>query len=98
MIDEFAVMINPMTLHRSAEKNQDDTVSSEEHLADKAVLVDHASLLAICCARCLTPHLLHVLQHHVAMAVKRLHSSEQFSVVATRDQHLGVLSDGGLQQ
>lgn len=96
MINEFALMVCPMILHRSAEENQDDTVTSEEHLADKAVLVDHASLLAICCSRSFTPHLLHILEHHVAMAVKRLHSSEQFSVIATRNQDLCMLSDGGL--
>ena len=64
------------------QNNQNHAVASQEHLADKAVLVDGAAQLALGIARRLGPHLLDVLQHHVAMPVKGLDAGEQLAVVA----------------
>ena len=36
----------------------------------------------------LRPHLLHVLQHHIAVPIERLNAPEQLVVVAAIDQHL----------
>ena len=36
----------------------------------------------------LCPHLLHVLQDHVAVPVERLHPAQKLPVVSTVDQHL----------
>ena len=67
------------------------------HLADEAVLVCWPSLLAVGQARRLCPHLLHVLQNHVAVAVKGLDACQQFPVVSARDEDLGVAPHGGLE-
>jgi hypothetical protein len=66
-------------------------------LGDEAVLVHFPSLLAICCPRGLSPHLLCVLKHHVAMTVECLDTCENLAVVSARDQDLGARADGGLE-
>lgn len=66
----------------SAQKHQDNAVASEKHLADETVLVDWSSLLSIRQSRDLSPHLLHVLQDHVAMSVESLHTAQHLPVVA----------------
>jgi hypothetical protein len=60
------------------------------HLADKPILVDRPSLLSLSISRRLSPHLLDILQYHIAMPIKRLYSCEQLSVVPARDQDLCV--------
>lgn len=72
------------------------TKSIHLHLADKPILIHGPSLLALCIPRCLSPHLLHVLEHHVAVPVEGLDSGEELAVVSTRDQDLVVCSHGGL--
>lgn len=67
------------------------------HLTNKAILVHGSSLLSSTRSRGLSPHLLYILQHHIAMPVECLHASEQLSVVSARNQDLGVGSDGGLE-
>lgn len=70
-------------------------VQPHVHLANEAILV-HA--LALATLGLLSPHLLHVLQHHVAVSVKGLDTGQQLAVVAAGDQDLGVRAGGGLQQ
>lgn len=41
----------------------------------------------------LGPHLLHVLQHHVAVLVEGFHTAQELFVVAAVDEHLGVVLD-----
>ena len=65
------------------------------HLADEAVLV-HA--LALGTLGLLGPHLLDVLENHVAVAIKSLDTRQQLAVVAARNQDLGVGARGGLQE
>ena len=60
------------------------------HLGNETVLVDGAALGAVRLARRFGPHLLDVLEHHVAVAVKGLDAGEQLAVVAARDQNLVV--------
>lgn len=102
-----------MFLTKLTQQNENDGVASQEpahhvsllqrrewqgvHLADEAVLVDLAPRLAIGEARCLCPHLLRVLQNHVAVSVEGLDAGEQFAVVAAGDQDLGAVADGSLQ-
>jgi hypothetical protein len=64
------------------------------HLADEAILI-HALALGALGPFC--PHLLDVLEHHVAVPVKGLDASEQLAVVATGYQDLGVGAGGGLE-
>jgi hypothetical protein len=58
------------------QKNQHNAVAAQEEFADEAVAVDRLSLLSICIPGRLAPHLLHVLQHHVAVAVESLDARE----------------------
>ena len=67
------------------------------HLADEAVLVDGAALLAVGEAGRLGPHLLDVLEDHVAVAVEGLDAGQQLAVVPDRDQHLRVAPHRRLQ-
>ena len=60
------------------------------HLADKPVLVHRPPLLPARRPRRLRPHLLDVLEHHVAVPVKGLDARQQLAVVADRDEDLGV--------
>jgi hypothetical protein len=67
------------------------------HLANEAVLVHRPPLLAPGRLGHLGPHLLHVLEHHVAVAVKRLDARQQLPVVAHGDEDLGVRPHGSLE-
>ena len=70
-----------------------DGVPAQEHLGDVAVLVDWLGLLALAALGDLGPHLLHVLQHHVAVPVEGLRTAQQLLLVAAVDEHLGVVRD-----
>ncbi len=67
-----------------------EATRANPHLADEAVLVHRSPLLARRQPGRLGPHLLDILQHHVAVAVKGLDASEELAVVATRDEDLSV--------
>jgi hypothetical protein len=67
------------------------------HLADKAVLVHLPTLLSIRKTGSLSPHLLCVLQDHVAVPIEGLDACKQLAVVATGDEDLGSVADGGLE-
>lgn len=67
------------------------------HLANETILVYRSSLLAICQSGRLCPHLLDILQNHVAMAVKRLDAGKELAVVADGDEDLHVRAHGGLE-
>lgn len=69
----------------------------DAHLANEAIFVDGASLFAVGQPRRLRPHLLDVLENHVAVAVKGLDAGEQLAVVADGDEHLDVRAHGGLE-
>jgi hypothetical protein len=49
------------------------------HLADKAIFVDPTAFATL---GLLGPHLFDVLQDHIAVAIKRFHSSENLAVIA----------------
>ena len=79
-------------------KNQHHRVSSKEQLADVSVLVDRSTLLgALSCLGDFRPHLLHVLQHHVAVSVEGLHTSEKLVVVSAINQDLQHKQTHGLR-
>lgn len=65
------------------------------HLADETVLV-HA--LALGALGLLGPHLLDILEDHVAVSVKGLDAGQQLAVVSAGNQDLGVCAGGGLQE
>lgn len=67
------------------------------HLANETVLVDRSPLLSRAVSWSLGPHLLHILQHHVAMSVEGLDTRKELAVVAAGDQDLGVRADGRLE-
>lgn len=69
----------------------------DSHLADEPVFIDRPSLLPAGCPWYFCPHLFHILQHHIAMSVKGFYSCQKFAIIATGDQHLGVRSNGCLQ-
>lgn len=72
-------------------------MGSHLHLADEPVLVDRPALFAARQLRRFSPHLLHILEHHVAVTVKGLYSCQKFPVVSDGNQDLGVAADGGLE-
>ena len=76
---------------------EEKTEKKHKHLADEAVLVDGPALLAVGEPGGLGPHLLDVLEDHVAVAVEGLDAREQLAVVADRDENLGVAAHGGLE-
>jgi len=82
---------------RSTQQNQNDRVTSQKHLTNETILIDGPALLPASQARGLGPHLLDILQDHVAMAVEGLDARQQLAVVAARDQHLRVRAHGRLQ-
>lgn len=65
------------------------------HLADETVLV-HA--LALGTLGLLGPHLLNILENHVAVSVKSLDTGQQLAVVSAGNQDLGVCAGGGLEE
>lgn len=67
------------------------------HLTNKPILINRSPPLSARQLRRLGPHLLHILQHHVAVAVKSLDARQQLAVVAARDEDLGVRAHGGLE-
>lgn len=69
--------------------------NSNVHLADEAILV-HS--LARATLGLLGPHLLHVLEDHVAVSVKGLDAGQELAIVSAGDQHLGVVAAGGRQE
>lgn len=72
-------------------EDQDDGVSSEEHLRYVAILVHRPRLLgALSGTRGLRPHLLDVLENHVAVPVECLYAGQQLVVVAAINKDLGV--------
>eukprot|EP00321_Phaeocystis_globosa_P019467 CAMPEP_0118818096 /NCGR_PEP_ID=MMETSP1162-20130426/5877_1 /TAXON_ID=33656 /ORGANISM="Phaeocystis Sp, Strain CCMP2710" /LENGTH=130 /DNA_ID=CAMNT_0006748249 /DNA_START=206 /DNA_END=595 /DNA_ORIENTATION=- len=71
-------------------QHDDDAVAAQEHLADESVLVHGLGLLGRAPLGRLRPHLLDVLQDHVAVAVERFDPAEQLLVVSAVDQHLRV--------
>jgi hypothetical protein len=79
----------------SAKQDEDDRVTTQEHLADESVLVHTLALVAL---GLLGPHLLYVLQHHVAVSVKSLDTGQQLPVITAGDQDLGVCAGSGLQK
>ena len=69
----------------------------DQHFAYEAILIDGPAFLALGVDGSFGPHLLDIFQHHVAVAIEGLDSSEQLSVVAAGYQDLGVVADGSLQ-
>lgn len=70
--------------HHTANQNR----IFNSHLTDKAILIHRPSLLPTRQPWRLRPHFLHILKHHVAMAIESLHARQQLAVVTARDQHL----------
>ena len=52
-------------------QDRDDQVPTQEHLGEAAVLVDRLGLFALAAFGDLSPHLFHILQHHVAVPVSK---------------------------
>lgn len=69
----------------------------DSHLANEPVLVHWSALFPIRQSRRLRPHLLDVLEHHVAVPVEGLDAREELAIVADGDEDLGVRSDGRLE-
>ena len=90
----FAARFQP----RLRQKHQNHAVTAQEEFADEAVAVDGLALLAVRVPGHLAPHLLDVLQDHVAVAIEGLDAREQFAVVAGGNEDLGVVAHGGLEE
>lgn len=67
------------------------------HLADETVLIYASALLSSRQSWRLGPHLLHILEHHIAVTVEGLDPREELLVIAARDQDLRLRSHGGLE-
>ena len=79
---------------RSTDRSVAQSSQRNLHLAHEAILVN---TLALAVLRLLGPHLLHVLENHVAVTVERLDTGEELAVVAAGNQDLCARADGGLQ-
>lgn len=82
----------------STQQHQNHTITPQEHLADEPVLVHWAALLAIRQSWNFRPHLLDVLQNHVAVSVEGFDAREHFAVVAAGNQDLRMVAHGGLEE
>ena len=89
---------SPNLKHCLRQKHQNHAVSAQEEFADEAVAVDGLALLSIRVPGRLAPHFLDVLQNHVAVTIEGLDTREQFAVVAGRNEDLGVVAHGGLEE
>jgi hypothetical protein len=78
----------------STQQHQNHTIPPQKHLTDKPILIHRFTPRL---PRPLRPHLLDVLQHHVAVAVEGFDPGEQLAVVAAGNQDLGVGAGGGLE-
>ena len=73
-------------------ENKDDGVATQEHFADESFLVGWLGLLlAFSRLGRFGPHLLDVLQNHVAVAIERFDAAKKFLVVSAIDQDLSVV-------
>lgn len=88
---EFQEKVTARSTYRSVAQSSQRNL----HLAHEAILVN---TLALAVLRLLGPHLLHVLENHVAVTVERLDTGEELAVVAAGNQDLGVVAGSGLQQ
>ena len=63
------------------------------HNASQNNLIDGLRLrFALSCFRSLSPHFLHVFQHHIAVSVKGLHTSQKLTIVPAVDENLRCLN------
>jgi len=76
---------------------ENNSVLSQVHLADKSIFVDRFCLLALATFWCFCPHLLHILQYHIAMPVESFDACQQFAIIATANENLRVVLDRLLQ-
>lgn len=67
------------------------------HLANKPILINRSPLLPRRQPRRLRPHLLDILKHHIEMSIESLDTAEHLAVVAQRDEDLGMVAHGGLE-
>lgn len=79
------------------QQHQNHRIPSQKHLTDKAILIHGPPLLSRRRPRRLSPHLLHILKHHIAMPIKRLDARQQLPIIAARYQDLRVRSHCRLQ-
>jgi hypothetical protein len=79
------------------QQHQNHRIPPQEHLTNEPILIHNPTLLPLRIPRRLTPHLLHILQHHIEVSIKRLYARKQLPVVPTRDEDLAVGAHGGLQ-
>ena len=79
------------------QQNQHNTIPPQKHLTYKPIPVHRPPHLSIRLPWRLRPHLLDVLEHHIAVAIERLHPRQQLPVIAAGYQHLRVGGDGGLE-
>lgn len=88
-----------MVIHSSPPQRAEQNFRSRKnsHLANKAILIHRPALLPPSQPRRLRPHLLHILQHHIAVSIEGLDARQQLAVVAARDQDLGVRAHGCLE-
>lgn len=64
--------------------------TKDSHLANEPIFIDWSPLLPAGSPWRLGPHFLHILQHHVAMPIKCFDPCQEFPIVTTRDQDLGM--------
>jgi len=75
-------------------QHQNNGVATKKHLANEAILVHRSGLvLSLACFGNLSPHFFYVLEHHIAMPIEGLHSSQKLAIVSAVDQHLSVTLD-----
>ena len=72
-------------------EHKNDRISPQKHLTDESIHVYRfRSARTFSSLVYLAPHLLHVLEDHVAVPIKGLHSTQELSVVSAINQHLRI--------
>jgi hypothetical protein len=86
----FLYIQNACFLSLRVADDDDHRVTSDEHLRDISLSVAGVRPLPLVRLGGLSPHLTHVFQHHVHVAVECLHAAEDFTIVAAVEEDLGV--------
>jgi hypothetical protein len=95
---EPILYVSPLPTTLKLEGRTPPLSTLHSHLADISVLVHWSAFLAVSQTRRLRPHLLDVLQNHVAMAIESLDAGEEFAVVANGDENLDVRAHSCLKK
>jgi hypothetical protein len=72
-------------------QHQHNIIAPQKHLGNKPILIDWFALLPTRRPRRLSPHLLDIDQHHIAVSIESLDPGEQLAIIPQTNQDLVVI-------